>query len=158
MEQKTKKLPASPKSKTLFDHINQIRNVKNEHYFDELTDAEKKGFNQYIILMGLSMDKDCIDEVASLYQYISIIPNRHFYKVCCDIFPRSSKFFKWIKNSGEKINTPVCKKIAEYYSVGLREANEYYICMMASESGKLELRNLISKYGLTEKEVDKLLK
>ena len=37
------------KSRGLFDHINQIRNIKNPNYFDTLTDVEKKSFNHYMI-------------------------------------------------------------------------------------------------------------
>ena len=50
------------KSKSLFDHLNQIRGEKDETYYKLLTEDEKKGFNQYIILTGLSMDKSCIEE------------------------------------------------------------------------------------------------
>jgi len=75
------------KSKSLFDHINEIREGKSENYYDELTEGEKKSFSQFVILIGLSMDKDCIDEIAVISKYVNIIPNKQFYKVCCVIIP-----------------------------------------------------------------------
>ena len=39
--------PISTKSKSLFDHINHIREVKSPNYFDTLSDGDLKSFNKY---------------------------------------------------------------------------------------------------------------
>ena len=36
------------KTKTLFDHIKQITNVQNQLYWENITDADKKTWNNYI--------------------------------------------------------------------------------------------------------------
>ena len=40
---------SSPKKKTLFDHINHIREKKTENYSDTLTDEDKKTFVNYMV-------------------------------------------------------------------------------------------------------------
>lgn len=144
------------KSKSLFDHINQIKRDKNPNYYDELTDQEIKGFNQYVILMGLSMNRECIDEVSYLSKYLNIIPNKQFYKMCCDVIPYDKKFHKWIKNTNEKINNEIVEKVAQYHEVGWEDARQY--CDVLIDSNIDELKNILSKFGLNDKEIKGLLK
>lgn len=151
------KNPNTEKSRSLFDHINQIRWEKNPAYFGELSEKERKSFNQYIVLLGLSMDSDCIDEVSYLSKYMELIPDAQFYKVCCDIIPKSRKYCKWIKSLKYDRNPEITKKISQYYKVGLDIARQYYDVMIES-SGNVEIAKILSKYGLSEKEIDKLLK
>jgi hypothetical protein len=146
------------KSKSLFDHINEIREGKSENYYDELTEGEKKSFSQFVILIGLSMDKDCIDEIAVISKYVNIIPNKQFYKVCCDIIPYGKKFCKWIKNSKHKINKELIDTISLYYEIGTDEASEYCELMMIEESGITEICNILTKYGKSDKEIKAILK
>jgi len=145
------------KLKSLFDHLNQIRMDKSPDYYDNLTDVEKKGFNQYVILMGLSMDKSCIEEVSLLSKYLNIIPDRQFYKVCCDLIPTTKKFSKWIKNTTDKANSELVEYIAKYFEVGITDAKNY--CNRMIETGnENEIVSILEKYGLTEKEIKGLLK
>jgi hypothetical protein len=144
------------KQKGLFDHLNQIRGLKNPDYYDSLTEHEKKTFNQYVILMGLSMDKECIEEMSYLSKYLNIIPNRQFYRVCCDMVPYGKKFGKWIKNSKVKLNKELVTKIAEYFEIGISDARDY--CEIMIESNVDELKAILSKFGLSEKEIKGLLK
>jgi len=145
------------KSKSLFDHLNQIRFGKDPNYYNELTESEKKGFSQFIILTGLSMDKTCIEEVSTISKYLNLIPNEHFYKLCCALIPSNQKFSKWIKNNTSKINSEVTEYVAKYYEIGKDDAHDYCELMMDCEE-KTELINILSKYGLSEKEIKGLLK
>jgi len=146
------------KSKSLFDHLSEIRERKNPDYYDNLTEGEKKTFNQYVILMGLGMDKDCIDEVSYISKYFNIVPDKQFYKICCDIIPYGKKFCKWIKNSKEKINKDLIDKISLYYEIGKDDAIEYCELMFNSETGLKAIVDILTKYGLTEKEIKVILK
>ena len=51
------------KTKTLFDHIKQITNVQNQLYWDNITDADKKTWSNYMVHRFLSMkarvDRSC---------------------------------------------------------------------------------------------------
>lgn len=151
--------PIEQKPKSLFDHLSEIREHKSEDYYDLLTDEEKKSFNQYIILIGLSMDKECIDITALLSKYLNIIPDREFYKVCCDLIPLGRKYSKWVKSGKDKINKELVDKVALYYEVGKADAVEYCECMYNSgEAGMANIKSILSKYGMTEKEIKGILK
>jgi len=49
------------KTKTLFDHIKQITNVQNQHYWENITDADKKTWNNYMVHRFLSMKPEWIE-------------------------------------------------------------------------------------------------
>ena len=147
------------KPRSLFDHLSEIRETKNEDYYDSLSDEEKKSFNQYVILIGLSMDKECVDITALLSKYLNIIPDKQFYKVCCDLIPLGKKYSKWTKSTKDKINKEIVDKVALYYEVGKSDAVEYCECMFNSgDIGLTEMKNILSKYGMTEKEIKGILK
>ena len=132
------------KSKGLFDHINHIREVKSSDYYDKLTVEEKKSFNKYVLLMGLSMDQSCIEEIAYISKYFDSMPDRLFYTVCCDVVPHGRKFCKWIKANKQSIN----KELIHAY--------DYCIMMIKNEKGLTDLINVCKLYGKTEKELEKL--
>ena len=112
----TKKKTTESKGKSLFDHLNEIREGKSVDYYDSLTEQEKKTFNQYVILMGLSMDKECIEEVSYISKYLNLIPDKQFYKVCCDIIPYGKKFSKWIKSSKVKFDKEIINNTEVNYT------------------------------------------
>lgn len=143
------------KQKTLFDHINQIKTEKSNDYYDNLSESEKKNFNQYLILIGLSMDKECINEISIISKYLNIIPNREFYKVCCDIIPYNKNFNRWIKSKKININDEILKFISKYYEISLSDACDYYH-LMANSNNLNEVKNILSKYGLSDKEIKKI--
>jgi hypothetical protein len=146
------------KSKSLFDHINEIRENKTPDYYDNLTEEEQNQFNQFVILMGLSMDRDCINEIAIISKYLNIIPNKQFYKVCCDIIPRGKKYCKWIKNKKDKLDKELINILSLYYEIGKNDAIEYCEILMNSDNGIFDLTNILTKYGKSDKEIKAILK
>ncbi len=145
------------KSKTLFDHLNQIRYDKDINYYDNLNDQEKKDYNQYMILMGLSMDKSCIEDISYISKYINIIPNSAFYKMCCELIPKRKVYCKWIKSSKGNINIEILRRISQYYDVSIRTSWEYYEVLL-SIGGIESIRIFLRKYGLTDKEIKEFTK
>ena len=149
---------SSTKSKTLFDHINHIREVKSDSYYDQLTEKEKRDFSKYTLLMGLSMDPDSIEGIAYLSQFMEVIPNKQFYKTCCDLVPRGRKFCKWIKSTKSKTNKELIDLLSSHLQIGKDEARDYCKILFKDQVGIEYLVSICSKYGKTEKEIDKLLK
>ena len=86
------------KGKTIFDHINQIRNIKSESYFSTLSDEDKKTFNHYMICRFLSMDVRCIYEVSYLSKVFDKMDSKSFYRLCCELIP-PSKYTPYIKSN-----------------------------------------------------------
>ena len=149
---------STTKSKSLFDHINHIREIKSESYYDQLTEKEKRDFSKYTLLMGLSMDPDSIEGVAYLSQFMEVIPNKQFYKTCCDLVPRGRKFCKWIKSTKSKTNKELIDLLSSHLQIGKDEARDYCKILFKDQVGIEYLVGICSKYGKTEKEIDKLLK
>lgn len=146
----------SQKSKGLFDHINHIREVKSPDYYDKLSVEEKKSFNKYVLLMGLSMDQSCIDEIAYISKYFNSVPDRLFYKLCCDVVPHGRKFCKWIKANKRSVNKDLIQLISNHYKISKADSYDYCIMMINNEKGLTELVSVCKLYGKTEKELEKL--
>ena len=145
------------KPKTLFDHISHIRSIKSTDYMESLTEEEKKSFVKYVILIGLSMDDECIDNMAIVSKYFDILPNESFYKVCCDLTPKSKSYFKWIKPNRQKVTKELSDLIAAHFQIGKREATNQCIELFKTNEGLLEIVEICSMYGKSEDEIEKLL-
>jgi hypothetical protein len=151
------KITSAIKTKTLFDHISHIREVKDPNYYRNLSEQDKKTFNKYVILMGLSMDVTALPNLAYLSKYFDILSNEAFYKVCCDLTPLGKKFSKWIKSSAAKYNKQLIEIVTNHYKISKDEAYEYCTIYFHNEANLQQLAILCEKYGYSEKEVEKLL-
>jgi len=146
------------KTKSLFDHISQIREVKNPKYFDTLTTADIKSFNKYTLLMGLSMDQTIIEEIAFVSKYFDILPEKQMYKVLCDLVPQGRRFCKWIKPNKVKFDKELLQLVANKFEVSKDDAYSYCVIFFKTEEGINTLINLCKQYGKSEKEIEGLMK
>lgn len=153
-----KKTENKIKSKGLFDHINHIRKIQSEDYYDNLKESDQKTFNVYMILRILSMDKSLIDEMSFLSKYIDIIPKKQFYKLCISIIPKSNKYFKYIKNNNKLSNDILIDCICDKFKIGKKDSIDYCNVLSSMDSGIFELKNILTDYGYSEKEIKKILK
>lgn len=147
-----------PKALGLFDHINHIRKVQSEDYYDNLSDADRKSFNHFMILRMLSMDRSSIDSISSIAKYQTTIPSRNFYSLCTAVTNKSNFYFPYIKSSAKSFDTKLVELIAKKFEVSMTEAKEYCLIYMKNETGINELRSICKGYGLTDKEVDQIMK
>lgn len=108
--------------------------------------------------MGLSMDPDCIEGMSFISKYFEVLPEKQFYRVCCDIVPKSGKYSKWIKSSKPKFNSKLLAMLAEHYKISKYDAYDYCSYYFSSESSLGELVELMSKKGMDEKEIETILK
>jgi hypothetical protein len=146
------------KSKGLFDHINHIRKVQSKDYYDKLTDEDKKTFNIYMILRVISMDESLVDETSYLSKYIDTIPKKQFYRLCISVFPKTNRYFKYIKNNNKSPNEIIINHICNKFEIGKKDAIDYYNILSLSDSGKNELHKILTDFGFTDKEIKKILK
>jgi hypothetical protein len=146
------------KPKNLFDHLTAIRTTKDPDYYDSLNEAEKKGFNHWAILNGLSMDINLIELIAFLWKdgYYDKIPSPQFYRLLAELVPQTTQRLFWVKKSKQK-NTELLKNVANWYSVSTREAEDYVNTFVETDDGCKELVNILQGLGLSEKEAGKLL-
>ena len=157
---------ARPKKKTtsneikqrgLFDHINHIRQVKSSDYISTLNETELKSFNPYMICRFLSMDSSIIEEIALVSKYFDKMDVTAFYKLCCEITPANRGFFPFIKNKSTKFNKELLEYVSKKFDVSVAVATEYCKIFYSTITGTNELKSILRGYGLTDKEIDKIV-
>jgi len=142
----------------LFDHVNHIRKVQSPDYYDKLSDADKKSFNHFMLLRFLSMDRSSIDNISSIAKYQSDIPSRNFYTLCIAITNQSSTYFPYVKSNSKGVTSDLLNLVAKTFEISKSEAKEYCHLYMKDENGVNELKSICKSYGLTDKEVDSIMK
>jgi hypothetical protein len=144
------------KARNIFEHISGITDKKTP--WDVLSDADKKSFTPYIINRWLSMNIDFIELVNELQRYtIGGVSAEETYKLYYDILPKQKQFNKYIKGKkADKYNPALVELLSMHFLVSEKEAMEYID--MYQDTSLNTLKEIIKKYGKTDKEVDKLLK
>ena len=145
-----------PKSKTLFDHVNQIRNVKNPNYFDELSNEDKKSFNHFMICRFLSMDVSCIYEIAYLSKIFDKMDSNSFYKVACAL-TSPVKYTPYVKSKYKKLNKTLIQHVSNKYVVSKSDASDYCEILMKDDGGINHLYEICQGYGMTDKEIESIM-
>ena len=141
------------KAKSIFQHLSGIKEKKES--WASLSDMDKKSFSPFIINRWLSMNMDLLPIVNILQKYtIGFLSARDVYKVYLDFLPKQKTFDKYIKGSkSSKYNKEVLEYLSKWYGVSQREVTDYLEIL-----SKDDVINILTKYGLTDKEAKKLLK
>lgn len=144
------------KARNIFEHISGITDKKTP--WDVLSDSDKKSFTPYIINRWLSMNMDFIELVNELQRYtIGQVSPEETYKLYYDILPKQKQFNKYIKGKkADKYNPALVELLSMHFLVSEKEAMDYID--IYQETSLNTLKEIIKKYGKTDKEVDKLLK
>lgn len=146
------------KSLGLFDHVKQIQQVQNPNYFKTLSDEDKKSFNHFMILRALSMNPSHLEDVGLLYRYFSIIPSPQFYQLLITLFPPDRRYYPWVKSKKKnKASEKLIGFVMTKFECSPKEAEEYIEILNYTPEGQTELFDVCRGFGLTNKEVDKLL-
>ena len=153
------------KSIGLFDHIKHIQNVQSPDYYTKLSEADRKTFSIFMILKGLSMNPAFVECAACLYRYMEIIPGAQFYKILIDLYPRHGykEYHKWVKSSRDKSDSNAKKElevvnfIMKKYEISMKEARVYLQVFRSTKSGKNELLDIVTGFGISEKEAGEMI-
>jgi len=138
------------KLKSLFDHINHITSKQTKGYWDSLNDREKKQWSNYMINRFLSMKMEWTDFVNEI-QKLKLAP-RQLYLVYSNVLPKGKQYLKYIKKKkGPIYNTQVIQKVSEYFEISQSESEDYLKLL-----SKKQIRELVSKYGYTDKELKQM--
>ena len=148
-----KKSENTVKAKSIFQHLSGIKEKKES--WASLSEMDKKSFSPFIINRWLSMNMDLLPIVNILQKYtIGFLSARDVYKVYLDFLPKQKTFDKYIKGSkSSKYNKEVLEYLSKWYGVSQREVTDYLEIL-----SKDDVINILTKYGLTDKEAKKLLK
>ena len=138
------------KLKSLFDHINHITSKQTKGYWDTLNETEKKQWSNYMINRFLSMKMEWTDFVNEIQKLK--LDSYQLYVVYSSILPKGKQYLKYIKKKKETIyNTQVIQKVSEYFEISKSESEDYLNLL-----SKEQIRELVSKYGYTDKELKQM--
>ena len=158
-KQKRKKLETpTHKGLGLFDHIKHIRSVQDPDYYKNLTDIDKKTFNPFMILKGLSMNPAITEDISVLFRYFDKIPHPQLYLLLIGLIPPDKKFYPWIKGKKRPFSKKLLDLVSKYYEIPQKEAEEYVILLSSTEKGKKELYELCRDFGFNDKEIEDIMK
>jgi len=143
---------SSPKSKTLFDHINEIRSGKNPKYFQTLSESDKKTWSNYMVCRFLSMQPELVEYLNEIQRYSGILQPKDYYKVLIEIVPSGRAFYPYIKSKSEKYNSNLLKLLSMHFQDSERNVLEYLSLL-----NKNDVVSIVSKYGYDEKQVKDML-
>jgi hypothetical protein len=138
---------------TIFDWINQIL-VKKKHWNDFTVDEQKK-FSPFIINRWLSMEPEFI-EIVNYFQKLAIgvLEPREVYKWYCEILPKGKRFNKYIKGKKDKkYDSELISLLTHHFECSKVEVKQHLKLI-----DKIELKEILEKYGKDEKTIKRLCK
>jgi len=139
------------KTKSLFDHIKQITNVQNQLYWENITDADKKTWSNYMVHRFLSMKAEWIEVVNEIQQYWELKP-KTIYQFYTNILPRGNTYLRYTKSKKKsKIEKWAMDILCDYFQESSQNIEKTLDIM-----GKDVVYSIISKYGVDEKQLKKI--
>lgn len=162
-EKRSKKVSKKPQTETpkglgLFDHVRHIREVQDPDYFQNLSELDRKSFNHFLILRALSMNSAFCDDVSTLYRLFDKVPSQQFYTLLISIFPKDKRFYPWIKaKKHHKFSNQLIELVAKRFEVSEKEALDYIKILSSSKDGEKTLTDICRGWGLTDKEIEKVM-
>ena len=136
--------------KDIFGWLNEITLYKTP--VEEISEESWDKWNSYMINRYVSMDIRYIE----LVNYVQTIPydnKKQLYNIYKEMIPKQKTFFKYLKVTKRKTNLQAIDYVAKHFECSLGEAEEYMDLLR--EHG---VRGILYKMGISDKEVDKLLK
>lgn len=145
------------KKKGLFDHLNQITAVQSPNYWDELSEEDKKTYSPYMVNRFLSMKIEWIDFINNVQKYWSELAPREHYKIYSTVLPKRKQYLKYIKKENDMILPKWFIEImCKHYECSSSEVRDYVDTLTFTEQGLLEIREILSKYGISTKQMKQL--
>ena len=140
------------KTKSLFDHIKEITNSQNPNYWEEISDADKKTWSNYMVNRFLSMNSNWLELVNELQKY-NLQP-KELYKLYTNVLPKGKRWLKYVKGKND-MNHPewLVNIVRNNDECSRREAIQAIDMLMLTEGGMMELGELGRKWGIEERKI-----
>lgn len=135
---------------TLFNWLDNI--TVNKQDWDSFEETDRESFNPYIIHRFVSMYEPYVD-LVNIAQKIPPAEKEKIYLLYKNMLPKKKIFFKYVKSNCKSSNDELVAKLADYFSCSLGEAEEYSTLL-----DKTGIESILSKMGINEKEIKKLVK
>jgi hypothetical protein len=134
----------------VFDWLKEI-NTKKTHP-NEFTNQDWDTWNSYMVHRFLSMNPDFI-ELVNEVQMLPPTSKKQIYSIYREYIPKNNKWSKYVKSSTKDPDKDLVEYLKNYFKVSTREIKDYLKIL-----DKKEIQSILSKQGLEEKEIKKLLK
>jgi len=138
---------------TIFDWVNQILVHKKD--WNDFTVDEQKKFSPFIINRWLSMEPEFI-EIVNYFQKLAIgvLEPREVYKWYCEILPKGKRFNKYIKGKKDKkYDSELLSLLTHHFECSKVEVKQHLKLI-----DKIELQEILEKYGKDKKTIKRLCK
>ena len=143
------------KTKSLFDHITHITSKQTKNYWEDITDADKKTWSNYMVNRFLSMNMNWTDLVNEIQKYK--LEPKDLYRLYTEILPKGKQWLRYTKGKKTmKYQKWLLEIVAKYYESSINEAHDYLGIYYSTEQGKAELKAILQKFGIEPKEIKKL--
>ena len=143
------------KTKSLFDHITHITQRQTKNYFEDINDADRKTWSNYMVNRFLSINSNWTDLVNEIQKYK--LKPKDLYRLYIEILPKSKQWLRYTKGKKTmKYQRWLLEIVAKYYESSISEAYDYLEIYYSSEQGKADLKSILQKYGVEPKEIKKL--
>ena len=143
------------KTKSLFDHITHITQRQTKNYFEDINDADRKTWSNYMVNRFLSMNSNWTDLVNEIQKYK--LKPKDLYRLYIEILPKSKQWLRYTKGKKTmKYQRWLLEIVAKYYESSISEAYDYLEIYYSSEQCKADLKSILQKYGVEPKEIKKL--
>jgi hypothetical protein len=136
--------------KNVFDWLKEINSTKSHP--DTFTNQDWDIWNSYMIHRFLSMNPDYI-ELVNEVQSLPPSNKKQIYSIYREYIPKNNKWSKYVKSSSKEFDKDLVLQLKKHFNVSAREIKDYLKIL-----DKKEVQSILSKQGLEEKEIKKLLK
>jgi len=138
---------------TPFDFLKLVHNKKVN--WSELTEAEQKSWNTFIINRALSFTSDYLDIVNKIQPYTGgQLTPAEIFKYYQSMLPSNFRFQKWIKgNKTKSFNPNMIEIISDYLECSTKQAEDYLNILE-----KNEIKELLKHIGMQDDQIKKLMK
>lgn len=144
---------SKPKSKSLFDHINEVRVGKNPKYFETLSEADKKSWSNYMVCRFLSMQSELVEFVHDIQKYSGILSPKDFYKMLIDYVPSGRAYVPYVKSASEKHSKEILLLLSIHFQDSERNVSEY-VKILSDD----DVSGIIKKYGYSQDQIEEMMK
>jgi hypothetical protein len=142
-------------SKTIFQHIANITHIKADP--NKYSESDWKSYSPYMINRWLSMAKEYADVIDKTQKYYNL-PKRAHYKMLCGVLPKRKVFTRYVKSKrNKKYNPDLVDALTRNYEVSKTEVKGYIDLAMNDELLLLNIKNVLQRYGFSEKDINKLV-
>jgi hypothetical protein len=136
--------------RNVFDWVKEINTKKSP--VDSFSNKDWDQWNSYVVHRVLSMNPDYLALVNEV-QKLPPTDKKQIYSIYREYIPKNNKWSKYIKSTVKQRNKDLIELLKDYYQLSKREVKDYLTLL-----GNKEISNILSKLGIEDKEIKKLLK